>query len=229
LGGDDGVKRFPRTNVRIHHPDSLLGSVDREAGIDRSLSHVAHPTEHVGVLWPSVPTCQVLQVVGHDDERSPRGHGGSGRADRSGASGLGELKIKHGDEVEPILRWGPVLHGRLDPGDLHAPQVGEPFGLGEADRREIDARHLPTLLRQPDRVAALATGKIYGPPGTKADNLSDEELVGRAGPHQLISAVALVPLLACHHLALPAVDAVNVEKSVLLQSGYGCDPVTPIW
>jgi len=60
LCGDDGVERLPRTNVRVHQPNSLLSAADREAGVDRSLSHVAHPIEHVRVLWPPEPMCQVL-------------------------------------------------------------------------------------------------------------------------------------------------------------------------
>src|SRR5664279_4899386 len=98
--------------------------------------------------------------------------------------------------------WRPILHGGFDPGDLDAPEVSEPLGLRQADRREVHTGHLPTLFRQPDRVATLATREIHRPACRKPDDLSHEELIGPAGRHPLVPAVALVPLLAIHLHAL---------------------------
>src|SRR5664280_1654442 len=46
--------------------------------------------------------------------------------------------------------------------------------------------------------ATLTAGKIHRPARRKSDDLSNEELAGRARPHQLVAAVVLVPLLSVH-------------------------------
>ena len=99
-----------------------------------------------------------------------------------------------------MLRGSGVYSSEIrdDPLCLHAARAGEPARLLEADLGEVDARHLPAALGQPDRVAALTAGDVERPPGRQRRRLLDEEPVSRARPDQLAAGVAPVPGLAVH-------------------------------
>jgi len=85
-----------------------------------------------------------------------------------------------------------------DPPRIDTARVGEPAGLLKRDLGEVDAGHAPALLRQPDRVAALAAGEIERGSRSKSGRLGHEEAVRLARPEQLAAAIAAVPLNAVH-------------------------------
>ena len=107
-----------------------------------------------------------------------------------------ELEVEHHDEVE---RWRLRLvleDVRDDPVDVDAAALGEARALPERDVREVDRRHRPAALGEPDGVPALAAGDVERPPRLEPADLGGEEPVRLGRPQKLLLRVARVPVLA---------------------------------
>ena len=199
--------RFALTRVSIaslgpesvsDNPEHLVGSLHRQAGCISDVGDVGDAVKNVGIRRTTEAPGQIVVIVGHDQQRASGRQGRCSHLERRRAFRLWQLEIEDGDQVEARWRGCPLLHGGLDPGDLDVPQFGEPPAFCQAYRREVHSRHLPTLISEPHRVAALTTCKVYRPTRREADDLRDEELVGCTRPHQFGSAVALIPLMSIH-------------------------------
>ena len=106
-----------------------------------------------------------------------------------------KLQVEHDDEVER-RRLRLVLEDvRDDPVDVDATALGEARALPERDVREVDRRHRPAALGEPDGVPPLAAGEVERPPRLEPADLDGEEPVRLGGPEELLPGVARVPVL----------------------------------
>ncbi len=75
-----------------------------------------------------------------------------------------EMQIEDDDEMKGANGWAVLDQVRLHPFDVDARPLSDCRATVEGDPREIHRGDLPSLLRQPDGVAALARGQIEGSP-----------------------------------------------------------------
>ena len=107
-----------------------------------------------------------------------------------------KLQVQHRDEVE-CLRLRLVGEDvRQDPFDLDATARCELGRLRQRDVGEVDGRHAPAALDEPDGVPPLAAGDVERPAGLELTDLGGEQTVRLGGPEELLLRVARVPVLA---------------------------------
>lgn len=117
-------------------------------------------------LWyrrPAVPVGEVSQCVADPEQCAARSKCTDGVAHRGRELPGGEVEIEHNHKVEDAIRL-KIHHVVNDPADFR-PST-ELFSFGYRDRRKVDRRDIPTLLREPDRIAPLAARNIQSRTGS---------------------------------------------------------------
>ena len=151
--------------------------------------------QHGGILPASVAVDEVRRVVSQDEQRPSRGDRAGGVAKRPGTTPRAAAGGRARSPGE-CCRLGLVLEDvRDDPVDLDAAALGEARALPERDVGEVDRRHRPAALREPDGVPPLTAGEVERPPGLEPADLGGEEPVRLGRPEELLPGVARVPVL----------------------------------
>ena len=117
------------------------------------------------------------------------------RAHRAQEVLAGQLQIEERDEVERTRLELVFEDVRDDPFDVDAAARRELRRLREGDVGEVDARHPPAALREPDGVPPLAAGEVERAAGREAADLGGEEPVRVGAPDELLLRVARIPVL----------------------------------
>ena len=135
-----------------------------------------------------------LEVVAHDEERAARGDRVEQVADAAAVGRAGDRRVLRRHEVE---RRALERVERVGVGVMALDPQTATLGLGgdavQRPLRDVARGHVPALLGQPDRIAALAGADVERAAGGEAADLVDERAVGVAAPH-LVAAVAVIPV-----------------------------------
>src|SRR6478752_239361 len=174
-------------------PRRRLGPYGEPLGVHRRRELLRG--EHDAGHRPAQPGVLVVGVVAGDEQRAA---GGDRRGHLPGGVEhpvVEQVQEAGRDEVPLLPLRGPgpqVGLAELDP-------VGDPAllrvlgGLAQPRLGEVDRRHLPALLGQPDRVAPLTTAQVDGSARRQVGRLGDQDRVRPAAPGATLAGVPLVP------------------------------------
>ena len=137
---------------------------------------------------------EVRRVVAQHEERAAGCDRAGGRPNGLRQLDGGQLQVEHGDEIEPARLQLVLDHVAEHPIDGDAAARRELCRLRERDVREVDARHPPSVLREPDGISALPARDIERAAGPKALDLCGEQPIRLRRPEQLLLRVATVPV-----------------------------------
>ena len=121
-----------------------------------------------------MPLGDVAAVVTHQQERAAGRNGARGGLEDRCPLRVGNLEIEDDHQLERVRLRLVTEQICGDPLGMHTACCGELPGLLEPDGREIDAGRLPSLLRQPDGVPALAAGQVKRSAGCQTVELLDQ-------------------------------------------------------
>ena len=170
-------------------------SVGRTISSHRSMSSPAAAARNPSGVCSSAGSAahavgEVAPCVADHDQRPARSEPGRGTPEHV----LRQVQVRDQDEVVCRVAGGLPRPGvRDDPVDVQPAGAGLLLALGQPYGREVDGRHPPVLLGQPDRMPSLA--------GTEVDRASrrpgaDDPLhlgVRSCAPHVVVLGVPLVP------------------------------------
>ena len=194
-GPDERVDRGRLAVVERDRSLDLLGPLDHEA-LERG-GDVLRREQHGDILRAAVAVDEVRRVVPQDEQRPSRSDRAGGALQRPGELLVRKLQVEHRHEVERRLLRLVLEDVRDDPVDVDAATLGEARALPERDVREVDRRHRPAALGEPDGVPPLAAGEVERPPGLQPADLGGEEPVRLGRPDELLlRRVTRVPVLA---------------------------------
>src|SRR5581483_11753592 len=195
-GDDEGVDRLHRPALPLDLPHHPLRLLDLEpVQLPR---HRLGRVQHTAVGRAGCARAEVVDVV--PEHEHPAARGERGRRPREQLPPLRRREVQEEDDDEVVRRrLRPVAaHVRLHPVDVDAALAGRSAGERERRVREVDARHLPAALGQPERVPAGAAGEVERPAGRRLAELRRQDVARVVADVRRTLLPAAVPVLALH-------------------------------
>ena len=161
-----------------------------------------------------------LEIVAHDEQRATRSNRVQQVVNTAAIGCAGDRCVLRRHEVERCgLEGIECVRVRVMALDAQTAALGLVVDPVQRALRDVTRRHVPTLLGQPERVAALAGADVEGAARGEAADLLDECAVRVPAPH-LVAPVSMIPVGLVGRWSGCGSDVVVGET----EADHGADP-----